>query len=140
MSTRSLIGYVHNSDKITYIYCHSDGYPSGVGATLARYYSTIPRIKQLIALGDISTLGPEIGQEHDFMAFDQHPTWVRAYHRDRHEDWNSVKPKTVSLSEYRSAGDEMGAAYMYIYNFGRWAWQKVNRGNDSWHTDMKDDS
>jgi hypothetical protein len=44
MSTRSFIGY--RTDKIKGVYCHSDGYPGGVGQSLLDF----------VKLGDVETL------------------------------------------------------------------------------------
>lgn len=57
MATHSLIGLENTDGTIDYIYCHFDGYPSGVGKKLVEYYDNENRIKQLLDLGDISVLG-----------------------------------------------------------------------------------
>lgn len=59
MSTRCYIGLRDESGKITAIYCHSDGYPTYVGKILRDYYDTPEKVKKLLALGNISTLGKE---------------------------------------------------------------------------------
>lgn len=59
MSTRSRIGRRNPDGSVTSIYCHFDGYPAGVGATLARHYTDPAKIDALIVLGDISSLAPE---------------------------------------------------------------------------------
>ena len=61
MSTRSIIAAT--TDGVTRsIYCHSDGYLEGVGATLLRSYTDGAKIDALLALGDISVLG-EIAEQ-----------------------------------------------------------------------------
>lgn len=99
MATRSMIGLVHNDGHvtgnaiITGIYCHWDGYPSGVGKTLLENYTTKKDVKALLELGDISTLGDTL------------ETTV-AYARDRGENYNDVKartyygPNTFNTEEY----------------------------------------
>lgn len=57
MSTRSRIGLELASGKIKSIYCHWDGYPEGVGATLKAHYTNPEKIEELLSLGDISCLG-----------------------------------------------------------------------------------
>ena len=57
MSTRCLIGILNSDDTITHIYCHHDGYPELVGAVLKQHYTEPEKLKALMALGDISTLG-----------------------------------------------------------------------------------
>ena len=57
MSTRCLIGYLREDDKIESIYCHHDGYPEYVGRILKENYKDIKTIKRLMSLGDLSSLG-----------------------------------------------------------------------------------
>lgn len=56
MSTRSYICKQVDSGKYEGIYCHFDGYISGVGDTLDHYYDTKEKVDALIALGNISSL------------------------------------------------------------------------------------
>jgi hypothetical protein len=57
MSTRSRIGILNDDRSVTSIYCHFDGYPSGVGAILVAHYHDTVKVRELISLGDISSLG-----------------------------------------------------------------------------------
>jgi hypothetical protein len=45
MSTRSMIGIQQEDGKIEAIYCHYDGYPEGVGQTLADHYQTTDKVE-----------------------------------------------------------------------------------------------
>ena len=56
MATRSLIA-LDNGSVYTSIYCHWDGYLSGVGRTLLENYTDINDVEELLELGDLSTLG-----------------------------------------------------------------------------------
>lgn len=56
MGTRSNIGMKQEDGTIKAIYCHWDGYPEHVGATLAKYYKTPEMVEALLNLGDISSL------------------------------------------------------------------------------------
>lgn len=56
MATRSTIAIQENDLTIRAIYCHWDGYPEGVGATLAEYYNSKEQAEALIALGGFSSL------------------------------------------------------------------------------------
>lgn len=51
MGTHSHVGIRRCNGKIHYIYIHSDGYPSGAGATLVCKYNTLARVEKLIAAG-----------------------------------------------------------------------------------------
>lgn len=84
MSTRSMIGMQNEDGSVTAIYCHFDGYPEGVGAMLVKYYSDPAKIRELLALGNLSSLGPKIGEKHEFGT--RREEWCTAYGRDRGED------------------------------------------------------
>jgi hypothetical protein len=66
MSTRSRIGIKNDDGTITSIYCHSDGYLGGVGAILADCYSTDEKVRALLAVGNVSELGVEVGDKIGF--------------------------------------------------------------------------
>jgi len=99
------------------IYCHFDGYKSGVGAMLKSNYNTPQKIKQLIALGAILSLGKEIGKKQDF----QNPTnkdWTKAYHRDGNEKLRKLRAK--KLSEVYIIARNNWSDYIYIFENARW--------------------
>lgn len=63
MSTRSYILMQNEDGSLDGIYCHFDGsydYPLSVGVILDKYYQDPNRVKQLIRLGDLSSIGAEI--------------------------------------------------------------------------------
>lgn len=99
------------------IYCHHDGYPEGVGKTLALYYGSKDRVDALMALGDLSSLGPEIGERHDFDSLDnvygRQSRWCLAYGRDRGE--GNCGAKEVSLADLD--GDPC-IEYVYVFRPG----------------------
>jgi hypothetical protein len=66
MATRSTIAKLNPDGSLTSVYCHWDGYPDGVGATLRQHYTNPSKIDQLLALGDLSVLEKEIGDRNDF--------------------------------------------------------------------------
>lgn len=84
MSTRSIIAKENADGTFTGIYCHWDGYPNHNGVILVREYSDERKINKLMKLGDLSILGPEIGEKHDFNNRDNR-RWCTAYGRDRGE-------------------------------------------------------
>lgn len=59
MSTRSFIGYQNENGFIDYVYCHFDGYPSNI-LPLLENYNSLQSIKELVEMGDISTLGESL--------------------------------------------------------------------------------
>lgn len=72
MATRSRIAIENQDGTVTSIYCHFDGYLSGVGKKLFNHYDR-EKTEKLIELGDISVLGESTLN-------------TIAYHRDRGED------------------------------------------------------
>jgi hypothetical protein len=60
MATRSEIGARQNDGTIKAVYCHWDGYPEGVGATLAEHYTDPAKVEALLNLGDFSSLGDTV--------------------------------------------------------------------------------
>jgi hypothetical protein len=71
MGTRSMIGIENpNSLAVKSIYCHWDGYLQHNGSILEKHYSNSPKVNNLIALGDLSSLRPEIGDKHTFSRLD----------------------------------------------------------------------
>lgn len=117
MATRSTIGLQDEDGMIHAIYCHFDGYFSGVGKTLLEHYLDVFEIEPLIELGNISSLEAEIGEPHDFDSREpEHETWCRAYGRDRGEPDQQARVYK-SLKEFV---DNEEQAYMYLYRNGQW--------------------
>lgn len=114
MATRSNIGVRNTDGTVDYIYCHFDGYPEGVGKTLIGYYQDMDRVNELMKLGDLSSLGEEIGQKH---LFENHyiKGWCNAYGRDRGE--TGVGVKTVLFDDL-IADDSVD--YIYIFDGDYW--------------------
>jgi len=52
------------------VYCHWDGYLEHNGAILQKHYAASPKVNNLIALGDLSSLRPEIGDKHLFSSLE----------------------------------------------------------------------
>ena len=84
MGTHSRIGVMHG-DKVKSVYCHWDGYLEHNGQVLEQYYDSA-KANNLVALGDMSTLRPQIGEKHAFSQFDLPPEEVEAY-KELTRDW-----------------------------------------------------
>jgi hypothetical protein len=116
MATRSYIGVRNLDNTVDYIYCHFDGYPTGVGATLVEHYTDIDKVNALMKLGDLSVLGEEIGEKQDFNNRDtQNENWCLAYGRDRGEPNTSVK--TITYDEFVN---DKGVSYVYLFDGDYW--------------------
>jgi len=66
MATRSTIAMKTEDGKVRAIYCHWDGYVGYNGKMLMGEYTDPSKVKQLIDLGDISSLRKDIGEKHPF--------------------------------------------------------------------------
>ena len=96
MATRSVIGITDRNGDGQLIFCFFNGYPHGVGLTLLQHWQDESKVRELMALGELSILGPEIGEQVDFDTFHgglfstdtAHPKYGNqclAYGRDRSE-------------------------------------------------------
>jgi len=112
MATRSRIAIENQDGTVTSIYCHFDGYLSGVGKTLFEHYDR-EKTEKLIELGAISVL-----KESTLDTI--------AYHRDRGEDLHfKTFPNVEDLFDY---GFESGIEYIYcLTKDGIWLVNKLGR-------------
>jgi hypothetical protein len=70
MATRSTISLEFADGTIGQVYCHWDGYLAHNGKILFENYSNPFILRDLIDLGDLSSLRPTIGTKHAFSYFD----------------------------------------------------------------------
>ena len=135
MGTRSRIGVMHG-DKCKSVYCHYDGYLSHNGKILQEHYDS-SRANNLVALGDISSLGKHIGEAHPFSEFDINKDdpdfdklialhelakaegWTTFYQRDRGETDMDFEV-SHDFDEFLELCDGTGAEYYYIMRDGVW--------------------
>lgn len=115
MSTRSNIAKLNEDGTATLIYCHSDGYPSYNGSILLEHYTTDQKVDELLALGDISSLGPEIGVKIDFNDWEAGRNQCRAYGRDRGEKGTEAQRKDFDFAEHLCEQE-----YLYLWKNGEW--------------------
>ena len=119
MSTNATIGIMHG-DKCKHIYLHSDGYLDYAGKVLlANYDST--KAQFLVAQGDCSMLGKDIGEKIDFsdrLEYDEYHVakQCRFYKRDRDE--SGVDFQVAFSMEELLASTQ--AHYTYIMKDGVW--------------------
>jgi len=112
MATRSTIAIRTPEGTIRSIYCHWDGYPDGVGATLNVHYNDPTKIAELISLGDLSSLDIEIGTFNDFG--NRTEGVCLFYGRDRGETGiEAVTHDTVD--EWIAYRDDQGCEYGYLW-------------------------
>jgi hypothetical protein len=118
MATRSTIAMEQPDGRIMQIYCHWDGYLENNGKILKQHYTDRAKIYALMMLGDISNLGEEIGQAHDFDSRNKPETWTTAYARDRGELGTECRV-WADFATY--ARDSQFEEYNYVYRLdGQW--------------------
>ena len=109
MATRSTIAIRNADTTVTGIYCHWDGYLSYNGKVLVENYTTEAAVRELIALGDLSSLGERIGSKHDF---DNAPRdECNAYGRDRGE----TGVDATTFGSWREMLNKVGEGYNYLF-------------------------
>lgn len=69
MSTNSKIGILNDDGTVTAIRCHWYGYLPYCGRMLHEHYTDEKKVRELVSLGYLSSLGPEIGVKYDEPAF-----------------------------------------------------------------------
>ena len=118
MATRSAIGYKLPTGEVRGIYCHWDGYVENNGKLLQENYQAAYKIAQMVELGDMSSLGAEIGAQIDFNDPTAHKGQCTYYGRDRGET-------DVGTQTYNDVDDFVthyadAVQYMYLWNGNEW--------------------
>ena len=123
MATRSTIAMLlEDGETIRSVYCHFDGYPDGVGATLREHYTDPAKIERLLDIGDLSVLDVEIGEKVDFNGRPEGQCLF--YGRDRGE--TGINARTHA-DENEWLGYRKGNAceYGYLWNGAWWVVYKI---------------
>lgn len=120
MSTRSFIA---RKTDVGYqgVYCHWDGYPEHNGVILQTFYSESGKLAYLLSFGDISSLGPEVGDDH---AFDDRPVGVTTFYgRDRGETGKHTRPTVfASKCDVLESAAAIGCEFVYIFDKNCWSY------------------
>ena len=149
MSTRAMIGYLRpvegaEQECVTGIYSHWDGYPTGVGLNLLKFYGNPRRVIHLIDGGDVSAIDWKTGQPNHY-AF--RSTWVSWNEIDKKYDnewdrggldekWEDLKPRLYKdMNQYldESLTGKSMIAYAYLFDTSlnpRWRCFKSIYGED----------
>jgi len=84
-----MIALEYADGTVGQVYCHWDGYLDHNGKILQEHYSDPFKLRELIDLGDLSSLAPSIGSQH---AFGKAPEGeCTFYGRDRNESGCGAK-------------------------------------------------
>ena len=133
MATRSTIAIENADGTVHQVYCHWDGFIDYNGKILFEHYRDPVKLKELIDLGDISSLGTEVGVKHPFSPFEDNIDTVeyqrlygnmtKFYGRDRGEP-NTEPKKFWNFEMYRLSHQYEEFEYI-LRNNGVWY---VSRG------------
>jgi hypothetical protein len=128
MGTRSRIAVMHGT-VCKSVYCHWDGYLAHNGAILQEHYDS-SKANQLVALGDLSSLGTQIGEAHPFSphgskedeALYEHAKdmgYCTFYGRDRGE--TGIEYKVAhTFTDFLEQCENCDAEYYYVMENGQW--------------------
>jgi hypothetical protein len=126
MATRSAIGIMHG-ENCKSVYAHWDGYIAHNGVILFEHYDSV-KTNELVSLGDVSSLRPEIGVKRPFSRFDTtmsdnefdslYGNMCTFYGRDRGE--NTTFKTHTSYKDFYEYYNNSGCEYLYIMKDGVW--------------------
>jgi len=128
MATRSTIALEYADDTIGQVYCHWDGYLEHNGVLLSKHYSNPFILRDLIDLGDISSLRPTVGTKHAFSrlevpmdgeAYDKlYGDMTTFYGRDRGES-GTMQKTFIDFQDYMVRFQHEEYAYI-LRKDGQW--------------------
>jgi len=118
-----------HGDKVKSVYCHWDGYVAHNGAILQEHYDSA-KANQLVAMGDMSSLGRVIGEAHPFSPHTnaedkalyeaaREAGYCTFYARDRGETGTEFQV-AHTFEEFFKQAEGCGAEYYYIMKDGVW--------------------
>lgn len=118
MGTRSRIGVMHG-ENCKSVYCHWDGYLEHNGAVLQEHYDSA-KANNLVALGDLSSLCPEIDPGNDNHSFEQPKAGVCVFYgRDRGETGTEFKTDST-FEDFFQRVDNCCGEWYYVMKDGVW--------------------
>ncbi len=147
MGTRSDI-IVHRADGTwKRIYCHWDGYLSHNGRILHEHYTTQEKCEALVAPGDLSSLGEEIGVKHPFDG----PSLFVGRAAKKNPKYEAYKKKYGNMCKYygrdrgetdvdSTVGDSLQAVwpeedtwteFTYVWDDGKWWVASADEGSQA---------
>jgi hypothetical protein len=127
MATRSTIAIERADGTISQVYCHWDGYLAHNGEILLKHWSNPEKLEELIALGDLSVLGDEIGEKHDFDE-SSNLKCCTFYGRDRGETDIPVRNFT-DFEDYDNNADQEEFNYI-LRSDGFWEVRELYKGGE----------
>ena len=145
MATRSCIAMKNDNGTYTGIYCHWGGMPDERLPLLTEYYNEKDKVKELMSLGSLSSLGEELHpsgnpfkRRFDNKVYSKHtfdapePGVTVAHYRDRiltgqcpnvESDPDYWKP--ITAKALMTVYNQMDCAYVYWFTDGKWNYKGV---------------
>ena len=147
MATRSTIALEFADGTVQQVYCHWDGYLDHNGKILQEHYTNPFKLRDLIDLGDISSLGECVGEKHPFSRLDvemsaeqfddQYGTMTTFYMRDRGESGCYAR-KYKNFQEYQREAQREEYDYILRNVNGVATWFVSFYGTDGEYLTMQD--
>lgn len=141
MGTRSTIALEFADGTVQQVYCHWDGYLDYNGQILRDHYTDPFKLQKLIDLGDLSSLGANIGEQHSFDerldANTLAETRCTFYGRDRNEKGVGAK-KFKDFQEYMREHQYEEYEYILRNVNGKATWFVCMYGTDGEYLTMED--
>jgi hypothetical protein len=117
------------------IYTHWDGGPEHHGRILLEHYTDPDKIRELIALGDLSSLRGEIGAKHPFdpPSYDERDAWNEAYGKMCNAYGRDRGEKNVDTAEHKSFASlartarNCDAEWLYVWLDEKWLFAPVRK-------------
>jgi len=134
MATRSTIALEFADGTVQQVYCHWDGYLNYNGQILAQHYKDPFKLRELIDRGDLSSLGPNIGEAHEFDS-------PYKYGTTEYEAWSAAKQEVCTFYG-RDRGEE-GVRARYFKDFSDYVqthqyeeYEYILRNDGKWYVDQ----
>lgn len=122
MSTPCSISIANKDKSYDTIYCHWDGYYENAGKILNTSYTTEQKVRELIALGDLSILGNKIAPTSTVHTLDNHEKDVCLFYgRD-------VGEKHTEPEHHKNKAN-LNDSYNYLFQDNIWY---CRRGRGKW--------
>ena len=120
MGTRSTIALEFADGTVQQVYCHWDGYLDHNGAILKEHYSNPFKLRELIDLGDLSSLRPNIGEKHAFSQFELPADQIEAYKKlveDMCTFYTRDRGETCPARKYKDVAEYFADAQQEEYDY-----------------------
>ena len=130
MATRSTIALEFADNTVQSVYCHWDGYISNNGKILQDHYQDPFKVRDLIDGGSISSLGKDIGEQHDFDCPHKYGTTEYTEWRERYRNMTTFyardRGEDLVISRFKDFAD-------YLMNNIKEEFNYILRRDGQWY-------